>query len=168
MKNELNMNFADALKITNIRFFLGSVGTFTLASRALAVVIGFQIYQLTHNPFNLGWLGLIEALPALSLVLFGGYVADHYNRKRILLITRFISLVCALLLAFLSTQHEATSLLGLYSIVFLIGIARGFSDPANSAFEAQVVPKHLIVNGSSWIASVWLGCSFLGSGIALF
>ena len=100
MKNEPNMNFADALKITNIRFFLGSVGTFTLASRALAVVIGFQIYQLTHNPFNLGWLGLIEALPALSLVLFGGYVADHYNSKRILLITRFVSLLCALLLAF--------------------------------------------------------------------
>ncbi len=168
MNADLKMNFADALKIPNIRFFLGSVGSFTLASRALAVVIGFQIYQLTHNPLNLGWLGLIEALPALSLVLFGGYIADHYNRKKILLITRGISLICALFLGFLSTKHEATSLLGLYSIVFLAGIARGFSDPANSAFEAQVIPKHLIVNGSSWIASVWIGCSFIGPALIGF
>lgn len=154
--------FVDALKIPNIRYFLGSVGAFTFASRALAVVIGFQIYQLTHSALALGWLGLIEAIPALSLVLFGGYVADHYNRRKILIITRSVSLACALFLAYLSTQHEATSLFGLYAAVFLAGVARGFSDPANSAFEAQVVPKHLIVNGSSWIASVWIGCSFAG------
>ena len=168
MKNEASINFTDALKIPNIRFFLGSVGFFTLASRAMAVVISFQIYQLTHNPWNLGWLGLIEALPTLSLVLFGGYVADHYNRRMILLITRSASLLCALFLAQLSMQHEATPLFGLYFVVFLAGVARGFADPANSAFEAQVVPKHLIVNGSSWIASTWIGCSFAGPAIIGF
>jgi hypothetical protein len=83
--------FAAALKIADVRFFIGSVGFFTLASRALAVVIGFQIYQITHNPLSLGWLGLVEAVPALSLVLFGGYVADHFNRRKIILITRTAS-----------------------------------------------------------------------------
>lgn len=152
----------DALKILELRLFLSSVAFFTLASRSLAVVIGFQIYRITHNPLSLGLLGLVEAIPAISLVLFGGYVADHFNRKKILLITRGSSLFCALALAFLSWRDPQAALPGLYGVIFLAGIARGFADPANTAFEAQVVPKHLTVNASSWITSTWITCSIAG------
>jgi MFS family permease len=161
-------NYADALKNPDIRFWIGSVGFFTLASRALAVVIGFQIYKITHSAMALGWLGLVEAIPALSLVLVGGYVADHFNRRKILLITRASSCICGLALAALSAQNYAHSLIGLYSVVFAAGIARGFADPANSAFEAQVVPKNITVNASSWIGSVWVGCSIIGPAIIGF
>lgn len=162
------LNFTAVLSLPDVRFFIGSVGFFTLASRALAVVIGFQIYHLTHSALALGWLGLIEAIPALSLVLFGGYVADHHNRRKILLITRAASLVCAIVLAILSLAHQATSVFGLYSVIFLAGIARGFADPANSAFEAQIVPKNLTVNGASWISTVWISCSFIGPAMIGF
>ncbi len=156
-------DFRDALKIRDVRYFIGSIGFFTLASRALAVVIGFQIYQITHNPMMLGWLGLVEAIPALSLVLFGGYVADRFSRHKILLITRAASFLCAITLAWLSWHSQyGHSLPGLYAVVFFAGIARGFADPANTAFEAQVVPKHLTVNASSWISSTWIGCSIAG------
>ncbi len=155
-------HFADSLNQSDIRLFIGSVGFFTFASRALAVVIGFQIYRITHSALALGWLGLIEAIPAISLVLFGGYAADHFNRQRILLITRASSFLCAVSLAAISWHGESTSLIGLYSMIFLAGIARGFADPANAAFEAQVVPKHLTVNASSWISSTWLSCAVLG------
>ena len=161
-------HFATALKNPDIRFFIGSVGFFTLGSRALAVVIGFQIYKITHSALCLGWLGLVEAIPALSLVLIGGYVADHFSRRKILLITRGSSCICALALAALSMHSYAPSLLGLYSVVFVAGIARGFADPANTAFEAQVVPKTITVSGSSWIASVWVGCSVMGPAIIGF
>ena len=134
-------HFTTALKNPGIRFWIGSVGFFTLGSRALAVVIGFQIYKITHSALCLGWLGLVEAIPALSLVLIGGYVADHFNRRKILLITRGSSCICALALAALSMQSYAHSLIGLYSVIFVVGIARGFADPANTAFEAQVIPK---------------------------
>ena len=155
-------HFADALQTADIRLFIGSVGFFTLASRSLAVVIGFQIYRLTHDPLALGWLGLVEAIPAISLVLFGGYAADHFNRQRILLITRASSFLCACALVFLSWKQVPGSLAGLYAVIFLAGVARGFADPANAAFEAQVVPKHLTMNASSWISSTWLGSSVLG------
>lgn len=151
-----------ALKIPDVRSFIASVGFFTLASRALTVVIGFQIYDITHSAMALGWLGLIEALPAISLVLVGGYIADHFNRRKILLITRAVSAVCGLTLALLSFSGHAANLWGLYGVIFLAGIARGFADPANSAFESQVVPKTLTVNGSSWIASTWIACSIIG------
>ena len=160
--------FTAALKINDIRLFIGSVGFFTFASRALAVVIGFQIYQLTHSAMALGWLGLVEAVPAISLVLVGGYVADHFNRRKILLITRGASCLCALTLADLSTLHHDAPLLGLYAVIFLAGIARGFADPANTAFEAQVVPKTLTVNAASWIGSTWIGFSIIGPAVIGF
>src|SRR3989338_3997928 len=152
----------------DLRLFISSVGSFTLASRALAVVIGFQIYRLTHSAMALGWLGLVEAVPALSLVLVGGYVADHFNRRRILLITRAASCACAIALAALSFWHQAPSVSGLYAVIFLAGIARGFADPANSAFEAQVVPKTLTVNAASWIGGSWISFSIIGPAIIGF
>ena len=160
--------FNDALRVPEIRSFIGSLGFFTLASRALAVVIGFQIYRITHSALALGWLGLIEAIPAISLVLFGGYVADHFNRQKILLITRGFSCLGAAALAFLSWKSGPGLLTGLYTMIFLVGIARGFADPAGAAFEAQIVPQHLTVNASSWISSVWLSCAVLGPAMIGF
>lgn len=160
--------FWAALQIADIRLFIGSVGFFTLASRALAVVIGFQIYKITHNPLALGWLGLVEAIPALSLVLFGGYVADHFNRRKILIITRTVSCLCATSLALLSIEVHQDSLLALYAVIFIAGIARGFADPAGTAFEAQVIPLHLTVSGASWISTTWISCSIIGPVIIGF
>src|SRR3989338_10453066 len=108
----------------DLRLFISSVGSFTLASRALAVVIGFQIYQITHSAMALGWLGLVEAVPAIALVLVGGHVADHFNRRKILLITRAASCLCAAALAALSLEGHHTSVLPLYGVIFLAGIAR--------------------------------------------
>ncbi len=85
------------------------------------------------------------------------------------MVTKGLATLCGLLLAFLSLEHhDATSLFGLYSVIFLAGIARGFSDPATTAFEAQVVPKHLTVNASSWISSTSLSCSVIGPALAGF
>jgi len=151
-----------ALRIPDILSFIGSVGFFTLASRALAVVFGFQIYRITRSPLSLGWLGFVEAIPAISIAPFGGYVADHFNRRKIILITRAASCICAICLALVSWQAHINPLIGLYSIIFIAGVARGFADPANTAFEAQVVPKHLTVNASSWISCTWISCSVIG------
>ena len=157
-----------ALKFPEIRYFIGSTAFFTLANRALAVIIGFQIYKLTHSALALGFLGLVEAIPAISLSLFGGYTADRCDRRGILLITRAVSVVCALLLAFISFNPNNHNVVELYAVIFLAGIARGFSDPATTAFEAQVVPKELIVNASSWIGSTWLSCSVIGPALVGF
>ena len=149
----------DALKLAEVRYFIGATAFFTLANRALAVVIGFQIYKITQSALALGILGLVEAIPAISLSLFGGYVADRFDRRGILLITRAVAVASGLLLALISLNPDVVQL---YAVVFLAGIARGFSDPAATAFEAQVVPKALTVNAASWISSTWLSCSVIG------
>ena len=110
----------------------------------------------------------MEAVPAISLSLFGGYAADRWDRRAILLITRGVSVICALLLAAISLYPTAHTVTGLYAVIFLAGIARGFADPAGTAFEAQVVPKSLTVNAASWISSAWLSCSVIGPALVGF
>lgn len=167
MSEPSQRHFSSALAYPEIRSFLGSIAFFTLANRALAVVIGLQIYSLTKSPLALGILGLVEAIPALSLALFGGYAADRFDRRKILLLTKAASLGCAVMLSVISMNHEP-NVAALYAVIFVAGIARGFSDPATTAFEAQIVPKELTVNAASWIASTWLLCSILGPALVGF
>lgn len=163
----MSRNSSASLQIADIRLFIGSVGFFTLASRALAVVIAFQVYSITRSPLSLGWLGLVEAIPAIAIAPFGGYVADHFKRRNILLVTRCVSVASALALVFLSLQSRV-SLTGLYAMIFVAGIARGFADPAGTAFEAQIVPKHLTINAASWISSTWISSAVIGPAIIGF
>ena len=106
-------SFTAALKLPGIRLFILSAGFFTLASRAMMAVIGFQIYKITHSPLALGWLGLVEAIPAISLVLFGGYAADHYNRHKILLVTGAVLSACSISLALFSWETHSTNIAAL-------------------------------------------------------
>ena len=69
------------------RALLGARLDDALATSALATVVAFQTYDITRDPLSLGWLGLVEAIPALSLVLFGGHLADRRDRRSIVLVT---------------------------------------------------------------------------------
>ena len=154
-------HYAASLKLPELRAFIAGVGFFSLAGRSVLVVIGFQIWKLTHSAAALGWLGLVEAVPAISLVLFGGYVADHFERKKILLITRAVSVGCGIALTVLSMK-AVSSVFPFYAVIFIAGFARAFADPASTALESQLVPRHLTVNASSWITSTWITCSVAG------
>ncbi|WP_425146218.1 MFS transporter [Deinococcus sp.] len=156
-----------ALRFPAVRWLLLSGTAEGLAARALAVVIGYQLYRVTHSPLSLGWLGLVEAIPALGLALFGGHFADRQGRKNIVLVTRAIMLLTALGMALFSTG-ETVSLAALYALVFVSGLARGFGDPAASAFEMQVVPSAVYVNAASWLGSAGLAASMLGPAVGGF
>ena len=66
-------------------FLLGQTVSF-IAYQMLAVAVGWQIYDLTHSALSLGLVGLVQFLPQFLLTLVVGHVADHYNRRHILLI----------------------------------------------------------------------------------
>lgn len=151
------------LQTPDFWLLLTSNASATFASRALAVVVGYQVYEITNNPLSLGMLGLVEAIPALSLALFGGHVADRYERRQILRITLAVLALCAAALAGLAASSERGLALGaLYSIVFVAGIARGFAEPAAIALEAQIVPLQFMVKSAAWFASTWLICAVTG------
>ena len=98
-----------ALRVGEIRLMLLASGCAGLANRALAVVVGYQVYALTKSPLMLGLLGLIEAIPAISLSLYGGHVADRSDRRTIIVATRTVSFICAVGFALISLDSQASS-----------------------------------------------------------
>lgn len=164
----LGIDSNHVLRLPEFRALLGERLTNALAATALATVIGYQIYEVTRDPLALGWLGLVEAIPALSLALFGGYIADRNDRRTIILITSTVSVVCAVALAFLSSQAALTNLLAILAVIFVAGLASGFFRPAMTAFEAQVIPIEHAAKGQSWMSSVWLTGGIAGPALGGF
>jgi len=96
----------------------------------------------------------VEAIPALSLALFGGELADRRDRRSIVIVTTLAMSACALTLAFISADASRTTLLAIFVAIFAVGVAGGFERPALSAFEAQVIPLDQAALGQSWASSV--------------
>ena len=135
----------------------------TLASRALAVVLGYEVYDLTGNPLALGMLGLIDVIPAVSIALYGGHIADRRDRRQILRITLGALVLSAIALALVEGSGiDHGKLILLYGVVFVAGIARGFAEPAAQALEAQVVPFEVLINSSTLMASCWMTAAVVG------
>lgn len=158
----------DILQLPEFRFLLAERLASALAGVGFATLIGYQLYKLTGDPLALGWLGLIEAIPALSLSLIGGYLADRIDRKSVVLTTVSINILCMLTLMFFALSPERFGLLAIYSVVFVIGFAIGFYRPAASAFEQQVIPANQAARGVSLISSVWMIGGIAGGPIAGF
>ncbi len=151
----------------DFRRFFAATASSTLASRGLAVVLGFQVYALTRSTLALGGLGLVEAIPSISLALYGGHIADRRDRRSILRITLAALAACALALAFTERLNSDAAQLGLlYGVVFVAGIARGFAEPAAGALEAQLVPRELLIHSSTLMASCWQIAAAVGSAAA--
>jgi len=126
-------------------------------------VLGYEVYELTGNPLALGILGLVEAVPSLSLALYGGHIADRHDRRKILRITLGGLIVCCLALSLLGASDVGgVKLTLLYGVVFIAGIARGFAEPAAVALEAQLVPWEILVNSSTLMASCWTTAAVVG------
>ena len=126
---------------------------FAFTGSAFATVVGFQTYILTGDPLALGTLGLVEAIPALSLMLFGGHFADRLDRRSIIVVTSIVATLCAATLAVV-TASGAVTFAWILAVIFAAGVASGFERPAVSAFEAQIIPREYAVKGVSYTSSV--------------
>ena len=152
--------------LPDFRCMMISIACSTLAGQALALVAGYQVFDITGKPVAIGILGLVEAIPAIFLSLYGGHIADRHDRRKILIITLSMLTTCAGLLVVWS--YAGVSLIGLYAAMFVVGIGRSFAGPALTALEAQVVPVQLIVKSATWFASTWLTAAVVGPLIGGF
>jgi MFS family permease len=153
------------LRIAELRWILVARASHAVGSSALLTVLGYQVYQLTRDPFALGMLGLVAGLPALTLGLFGGHTADRRDRRSIIAVTSGALALAVLALAFISRDTHATSLVGILAIVFLTGVASGFERPAMTAFEAQVIPLDRAAQGASWVSTMWTVGGLMGPAL---
>jgi len=147
------------LRISGYRRFITGRFFLTFAIQMQSVIIGWQVYDLTHDALSLGLIGLSEAIPFLTVALFAGHVADIINRKLIISIAATIYVLCAIILLYMSYAMQelylAAGVLPLYIIIAITGLARAFFFPAQSAYMAQIVPRSLYANSSTWNSTIW-------------
>lgn len=157
-----------ALRVQSFRWFVASLMAMTIATQIQAVVVAWQIYDLTHDPLSLGLIGLTEALPFIGVALFAGHVADRVSRVRISLIALAALFVCSVaLLGFTLVPGTITSqrVWPIYLVIFLSGIARSFLQPARSALGAELVPRALYPNAVTWRSSTWQFATVVGPAV---
>src|ERR1700691_3152889 len=88
-----------------LRFWFARICS-TISFQVAAVAVGWQVYELTHSTFALGMVGLVQFLPMLLLTLVVGQVADHFDRKKIMVICEVVDCSTMSLLAVSSYFHR--------------------------------------------------------------
>ncbi|MFC5283182.1 MFS transporter [Pedobacter alpinus] len=160
-----------ALRYPEFRSFLLMRFFLTIGYQVQGVVIGWYIYNLTKDPFSLGLVGLAEAIPAIGIALYGGYVADKSNKK--VLLNRVVALILlsstvlfVVTLPSVTVQLRQSNLIYIiYLMIFVNGIARGFYAPTSFSLMALMIPREHYPNSSTWNSSAWQTASIIGPAI---
>jgi len=122
-----------------------------LAYQIMAVVAGWHIYEITHDPLALGLIGLAEVIPYFSSALFAGHAVDHYYSRRLFAILS-AALLClsALTLSLISKGIISGNLtVWIYASIALTGFARAFIAPSYNTLFAIIVPRATFARGAS-------------------
>jgi MFS family permease len=115
----------------------------TGAYQMLGVAVGWQLYDMTNNPLDLGIVGLMQFIPIVTLAIFVGQLADRYDRRAVIRLTQAAKAVGALVLA-LGTVSGWLSREVMFVILFAIGIARSFELPTIHAILPDIVPQQIL------------------------
>lgn len=111
----------------------------TLAAQMQTVAVGWQVYAVTHRALDLGLIGLSQFLPFVVLILPAGHVADHVDRRRVVLVCYVLQLVCGAGLLFFSLRGLSAPW-PVFSVMVLFGVARAFAMPTTQAMLPNLVP----------------------------
>ncbi len=152
---------SNALTYRPYVFYLAALACVNFAVQIMSVAVGWQVYELTHDPYYLGIVGLAQFLPALALVLVTGLVADRFNRRVVLGLCLAAEVVAAgCLLAF--TVAKPAVIWPVFVILVGLGIARAFFNPAGDALAPNLLSKEAIPHGISLGSMTWQTASIIG------
>jgi MFS family permease len=157
------------IHVKNFRFYLLYRNFMTMATLMQSVIVGWQIYDISHNVLWLGFIGLVEVIPQVSISLFAGHYIDLHNRKKIVNYTTLLLILGSLILLIYSANatyfSEKFGILPVFITIFLTGLARGIIGPAQVALLGQLVPRNLYANAATWNSANWQVAAVLGPAI---
>lgn len=163
-----------AVRIKEYRYLLTGRFLFIVGLRMMSTLVGWWIYNLTNAPFAIGLIGLSEVVPALSMALYAGHVIDLSEKRGMLMRGVALYFAASLTLLFLSTSftsaHVGNHVIAIliYGVIFCTGIIRSFTGPVFNVILAQVVPKNILQNATTWNQGAWLSASVSGHAIGGF
>src|SRR5690606_28112357 len=106
------------------------------ATQIQAVVVAWQVYDLTRDPLSLAYVGLAQFIPMLLLLMPAGDLIDRYDRKRILALSWVVEAGCAAALFWISLS--AAPVIAFYWVLVVYGCARAFTGPALQSLLPQI------------------------------
>ncbi len=140
------------LKYRDYRLFLAAAPADDGGDRIQSVVVGYQIYEISSDPLQLGFVGLAQFLPMLALILPAGDLADRYNRRTIMMISCLIEVAVAA--GFLAlTVFKVEALWAFYLILALFGVMRTLSAPASQSLVPLLMPPEHLSKAIAWSSS---------------
>jgi MFS family permease len=139
--------------LRNRDFLFYLIGRFvaSFGSQMLTVAVGWELYERTHSPLNLGLVGLTQFIPMVLMTLPAGHVADTRERKKVILTMQAVLGFASLGLATISILQ--LEVIWVYCCLFAAGIARTFLWSASASFMPQLVSREQFPLGVTWSAS---------------
>jgi MFS family permease len=169
MKNWFAGDAFAVVRIKNFRLYLFYRVFMTMAALMQSVIVGWQIYDLTHNVLWLGFIGLVEVIPQVTVSLFAGHYSDIWNRHKIIKYTSLLLIIGSVILLIYSADTAYFShRFGVYPLfisIFLTGLARGILSPAQVALMGQLIPRKLYANAATWNSANWQMAAVMGPAI---
>jgi MFS family permease len=141
---------------------------------AMASVSGFQIlrfaqlwlvHELSESPLALGYVGMANAVPAISLNLFGGVLADKFDKRKLIMTAQTIASILVFVLATL-TLVGAVEVWHIIAIAFLAGVVEAFYGPAHESLYPHLVERKALVSAVALDSSLWQGNRIIAPAIA--
>lgn len=126
---------------------------------------GFLVYQLTHSPAYLGYVGFASGIPTWLFMMYGGVVADRMPRRNILVVTQASMMVLAFILAFL-TFTGAVQPWHIILLAFMLGIANAFDAPSRQAFVLELVKREDLTNAIALNSTLFNSATAVGPAVA--
>src|ERR1700687_2312548 len=155
------------LRIPDYRYFLLGRFAATLATQMQALIVSWQVYQLTKDPLALGLIGLVEAAMYFSFALWAGHFADRHEKKKIIVITQIAMLACTGALMAMSCAPRV-HVGWIYGVIAFTGLARSFMWPASFAYSELTVPRLIYARAAAWLSTTWEVGSVVGPALGGF
>ncbi len=153
-----------ALKYRDFTLYLTSRFVATLAVQMQSVAVGWQVYEITHDPLDLGLIGLAQFMPFIVFVLPAGQIADRLDRRLILVWCQIAQVLCALLLLGF-TWYGMRAAWPVFLVLVLFGTARAFSMPTSQAITPNLVPREAFGNAVALSSSTINVATILGPSL---
>ncbi len=162
----------DVLRLSEFRGYIIARFFFILVLNMQATLISWKVYELTHDPFSIGLIGLVEFVPAFVMAFYAGHVIDKKDKRTLLILSVAANLLLTVSFALITGKSAlqlfstSTILASIYAIAFCTGIARAFSGPTSFALVSQLVPREKLPSAITWHSGSWQVSAVSGPALA--
>ncbi|MCC5850878.1 MAG: MFS transporter [Verrucomicrobia bacterium] len=152
-----------AWRFPSFRLFLMGRFLFLMGTAAQGLAIGWEIYNRTDDPFQLGLVALVKGLPMILFTLPAGWIADTFDRRKVMIFSMCGATVTSLALAWFSWIEG--SLWIMFSLLFMDSTFARIGGPSGSAIMPLLLPRHIFENGIKWQTNLFQFTSLCGPAL---